>query len=148
MPPTPFQAWLDAVRAERGLSLHEVARKIGISTTTVFHYKEGAMLPGPGTQRRLAELTATPTGEIVQLVRASKLVRGRSRGGSAGAPLARRRRAKPLGMAFTKYHTRWLPEEYLDRLWAIAGARGTSLETALRDALNIALPRMEQKVHR
>jgi transcriptional regulator with XRE-family HTH domain len=148
MPPTPFQAWLDIVRAERGWTLHDLARQLGISATTVFHYKEGAMLPGPGTQQRLAELTATPGVEIARLVRASKLARA-TRGAAAGrAPLARRRRAKPLGVAFTMYHTRWLPDEYLDRLWAIASARGTSLETALRDALRIALPRMEPRARR
>jgi transcriptional regulator with XRE-family HTH domain len=51
MPPTPFQAWLDIVRAERGWTLHDLARQLGICATTVFHYKEGAMLPGLATQQ-------------------------------------------------------------------------------------------------
>ena len=72
MPPTPFQAWLDIVRAERGLTLHDLARQLGISATTVFHY----------------------------------------------------------------------------RLWATASAHGTSLETAMRDALRIALPRTEPRARR
>jgi len=60
MPPTPFQAWFDAARATRNLSLREVARKVGVSATTVFHYKRGAMLRTADAQRRLAELLGTP----------------------------------------------------------------------------------------
>jgi DNA-binding XRE family transcriptional regulator len=142
MPQKPFQKWFDLVRAECGWTLHEVARKLGISTTT-------------------AELTETPLAVVKQFVWDSRDVKPQwhqEAGRPAKLPISPpppakaarvgRRRIRPLGLAFTMYRTRPIPSEYLERLCILAARRGTTPAETLRDALLIALLRMEQKAPR
>jgi transcriptional regulator with XRE-family HTH domain len=154
----PFQEWFDLVRAERGWTLHEVARRLGISATT----KEGRILPKPAVQRRLTELTETPLEVVKRVVWDSRDVETGSRRETAPAPTRQpespapplkparvgRRRIRPLGLAFTMYRTHPIPLEYLDRLCLLAAARRSTPADTRRDALRIALPLMEQKVGR
>lgn len=83
---------------------------------------------------------------IAGLVRPSRIVRKMNRGGpNSPPPRLRKRRIEPQGVAFTLYPTRRLPEDYIDRRWALAAARETTRETALRDASSIAWPITEQR---
>jgi transcriptional regulator with XRE-family HTH domain len=162
----PFQEWFDLIRAERGWTLHEIARRLGISATTAYQYKEGRILPKPAVQRRLAELTGTPLEVVKQVVWDSRDVDAERGRGAAREPTPEptrppelpapplkparvgRRRIRPLGLAFTMYSTHPIPLEYLDRLCLLAAARRSTPAETLRDALRIALPLMEQKVGR
>jgi transcriptional regulator with XRE-family HTH domain len=158
----PFQQWFDLVRAEHGWTLQEAARRLGISATTAYQYKEGRILPKPAIQRRLAELTGTPLEVVKQVVWDSRDVEAIGLPEPAPAPAGQptspapplkparvgRRRIRPLGLAFTMYRTDPIPLEYLDRLCLLAAARRSTPAETLCDALRIALPLMEQKVGR
>lgn len=109
------------------------------------------MLPTVAMQRRLAELSGTPVGELARLVWESKggrlapVLSEASSALTAGRRGLRWRgwRTRPLGVQFTMYRTRGVEDAQLEGLYALATARRESLEATLNDALRIALPRMK-----
>ena len=81
---TPFQEWFASLLQTQGWTLQETARRLGVSGTTPFHYKEGNMLPSTRMQRRLADLTGTSVDRLARIVRESKETRRASGPGGAG----------------------------------------------------------------
>jgi transcriptional regulator with XRE-family HTH domain len=157
MAATPFQQWCESMLRSRRWTLRELARRLGVSASTPYHYRAGNVLPTVAMQRRLADLTGTPVEELARLVWESK----RGGGGPAPAPAAseprsapargkpgmrwRGWRSRPLGVQFTMYPTRGMEDEQLERLYALATARRVTLEATLNEALRIALPLMERR---
>jgi hypothetical protein len=64
MPPTPFQAWFDAARVTHGLSLREVASKVGVPAA--------AVAGEPGTTLEVAVREASSIALAIMEQRASR----------------------------------------------------------------------------
>jgi transcriptional regulator with XRE-family HTH domain len=153
---TPFQQWCESLLRARGWTLRELARRLGVSASTSYHYRAGNVLPTVAMQRRLAELTGTPVQQLARLVWESKRGGGsevarpvvpdaRSRPSRTGTGLRWRRwRTRPLGVQFTMYRTRGVEDGQLEQLYALVTARRESLEATLNQALKIALPLMKR----
>ncbi len=151
---TPFQHWCETLLRSRGWTLRELARRLGVSASTTYHYRAGNVLPTVAMQGRLAALTGTPVEELARLVWESTRGSG-TEAASAQAPASpsrpsragtglrwRRWRTRPLGVQFTMYRTSGVEEEQLEQLYALATTRRDSLEATLNQALKIALPLM------
>lgn len=145
---TPFQQWCETLLRSRGWTLRGLAQRLGVNPTTPYRYRAGSILPTGAMQRRLAELSGTPVGELARLVWESKGerlapdVRPAPPAGRRGLRW-RRWRTRPLGVQFTMYRTPGMEDAQLEGLYALATVRRDSLEATLNEALRIALPRMK-----